>query len=640
LSDEEQAAIDEALAEDVPGFGGGSSGGGGAPPIDEIQTDDPPGGSGGSGAGSSRGGSDGGDVPPPVGDIQTDDPPGGSGGGGDTAPSSRTEQLMEQNRRDTGRVDEVADDLDRAVDDAADAVDTLRETGQQDVSRTARDIVTGVTGVSLPTERELARELRRGAGTPNVAEFTRRNRERAQAAIGFLEANQALSPGLESPSGEFEATTGPPPGFAGLAGGGINAPRAAVQTIQRARGARGLSSIDEALRAGTVADEAARGAAGSGGSAAGNIIETTTRGQLVRDAAAVGGAGAGTALSQDGELPVSERDSSELPVSEGGRGSEIGIPDAPAGQQGEIAVPEQLDRGQELPVPDDRAVVMASLNPQQIGRGRQRQREREDPLNIPDEFIPDDDVTIGDEADRGPSVGRPDEQPQPTSPGSNPRFNRRRQRREQFLDRGRVGVDSGEASEPEVTEPEADLPSSDGLAADVAVPDGLTDIGPFVAGRERDGATPAQQQPPGQVQPPDTGPDTTPPEIGPVLTPEIVQAPSLSIPALETATQTATSTQTATPPETATPTLTRTVTEPAQPAVTPPTLPDAPGRPPRVRLPFADEEDDDERVQPPQFTGDRAVTAALDQQELALGGADEAAVGGYDRALEDVYGDE
>jgi hypothetical protein len=510
-------------------------------------------------------------------------------GAGSTAASSPTEQLRTTNEGDTSRLDEVAGDIDRAVNDAAGVVNRAGQTNQQDVSRAARNLVRSATGVSLPTERQLAEGVRERAGTPSVDEFTQRNRERAQAAIDFLEENQALSPGLESPSGEFEATTGPPPGFAGLAGGGINAPRAAVQTVQRARGASSLSSIDDALRAGTVADEVARGAAGSGGSAASNVIETTTRGQLVRDAAVVGGAGAGTALSQDGELPVRGRDGtgSELPVSEGSRGGEVDVPDAPTGRQGEIAVPEQLNRGEDVPVPDDRAVVMASLNPQQIGRGRQR----ENPRDIPDEFIPDDDVTIGDEADRGPAVGRPDEQPQPTSPGSNPRFNRRRQRRDQFLDRGRVGVDSEQASDAEVAEPEPDVSSSDDLAADVAVLGGLTDIGPFAGGRERGDVTPAQQQPPGQQQPPDTGPDTAPPDVGPEFTEDIVQAPTLELPS-QPAPPTDTTT---TPPDTGTPFELPTPTGTSSPTtVTPPFTPGVPGVPRRGRTP--DLNDEDERL--------------------------------------------
>jgi hypothetical protein len=780
LSDEEQAAIDEALAEDVPGFGGGSSGGGGGPPIDEIQTDDPPGGSGGgsgggpsepepepdppdssgggSGAGSSRGGSGGGDVPPPVGDIQTDDPPGGSDGGQEVAEARQqdidaalgedVESVSDQQQgvETGGQFSEQARELEQQVLDANPTLDAadVRVERDGDTLRTALTAQGAEQVGRNPSIRDQEQAIRdaRPEGTLGPTR---------EADIELRPADPAPAEGVISTGigGDAEvrrtqstpATDGAQPGSRDELFGGTSATEEALRDASAAfsdtvdtiaSGGRdteltlpttfgGTVSVDtETNPVGRAISGTVRGAgevanlpglavtgieagevAVAGGRAAlrsdlsefgadvtplaefgadverggGRLVQQVERqaradpigfgGQLV--GGAVGGTAALTgARAAGGARAASAADALLDPAQAAGRGARLvasrarrraraEASDFLADERAELRpdggqrVRGATEAGEEALLEieaDSEAEAEAAAAREEF---LERTRIRDEPGDIvQNQALEDIDVAAPSRARETrvdtESADPTDRIPPRSEFESEAAFERELERARERIEQEQDSTQTAAAGDVDaaVEAPAAVLGATIGGSGTTA---GATDTADVEGAAGAVGeVVPGGLETAGEAVADVEASQPTIPGTQFALDEEVVVGEDITVDLTQDVERTDTTTQqretTTTTQQFGAETAITTGAERTQGAVAPTTLPDVPGRPPRPRLPFEDEEDDDERVQPPQFTGDRAVTATLDQQELALGGADEAAVGGYDRALEDVYGDE
>lgn len=250
---------------------------------------------------------------------------------------------------------------------------------QGEVSDEFRELSQDELGVTPPTQQELLDDVQggvegaTGVRLPTNEELTQPLQDRASDIAGtdleqFADAETAAAAGLP-----FAAAEPTPLGEAALVG--VVGTAAAAQVASEVGG-----PVNEEIR-----PEDLEGGAFSGG-----------------------------------ELPVQQPTRREIPVVDGQRNSELDVPLEDIRNQSEIDVPDSLDRS-EIQITDDGEVTVPAdfAGNVVIQRGEteeeeiERQQNSEDVIvQVPDEFIPDEQVTIGEEEgfvdEPDPTVDEPD----------------------------------------------------------------------------------------------------------------------------------------------------------------------------------------------------------------------------------------
>lgn len=471
------------------------------------------------------------------------------------------------------------------------------------VTRGARDLVEGTTGTDLPTEREIVEGARSAVGGAIGVDVP----SQAEAAVGSRQAVSDAT-GTDLPS-EPELAQRSRQQVGDLIDTDIPSQEEGSERLQQ--------EVSAATGVDVPDDVDPRSAAALAPAA---VAEPTPLGE-----AAVGGAVLGAGIVQSGERfttraseRLERRDQSEMPVPDERPGQrrevdvsgqqqvtapELGLPDGTL-QESELSVPDDVgltDGELQIPEGRDRLVVQTQ---QSLRRGRQEPRERERPdddaITVPEELLPDDDITLGE----------PEPEISDESPG---RQERRRQasEREVLISPGSPGdaesvseVDpQGQATDPQVQLTEGPEPGrsevtplddSDTVQGSDVVSDQRPDVD--VIGRQTPAADQRVRATPDQSARTDIG----------------LQLDQVAEPTL---TETATPTRFPDEPRQANPT----VNPPENPPENPPAeaTATAPAQPARARQRFDLDEDDGEGELSPLGLGfNREVEFTLDQQEV------------------------
>jgi hypothetical protein len=297
------------------------------------------------------------------------------------------------------------------------------DVAEDPISRVARSGVERIFGSKPPTQDDLLDGLNQGVGDilgvdiPTQGEVSDEFRELSQDELGFTPPTQQellddLQGGVEGATGVTlptnEELTQPLQDRASdIAGTDLeqfsDAETAAAAGLPFA--AAEPTPLGEAALVGVVGTAAAAQAASQAG---GPVNEE------IRPEDLEGGAFSG------GEIPIEQPTRREIPVVDGQSNSELDVPLEEIRNQSEIDVPDSLDRseiqitdGGEVTVPADFSGNVVIQRGETEQEDIERQENSEDVIvQVPDEFIPDEQVTIGEQDgfvdEDGPTVDEGD----------------------------------------------------------------------------------------------------------------------------------------------------------------------------------------------------------------------------------------